>query len=367
MAAVSAPLERVSEIIQGIDEYVVIANINSPVQSVLGGSTKGIDEAIARFQAENFQAVKIPVSHAFHTKIVAPASVPLKAAIEGMDVKAPRIPIVSNVTGEFYPESAEGIADLLAGQVASPVQFVKGMQTLYGAGARVFIECGPKRVLSALAGDNLKDVLGVTIIPTNHPRKGGKSSFNEALCGMYAAGIPQVRVSSTTVQASLPVFSTASVLVQDGVPGTITGSVVISGAGLGLPGKNRQVFDDNNIQCILNGDMRIESLSDDVRQSMLDKHVTRLVKSDAGAVMEEITDLDQVLKLAGQGGEFDLVERVRCAGRAHRNPGCFHPPGDRCGDRSAAGCWYPFGNELQENDHRFASATERKTAKTTAG
>ena len=41
---------------------------------------------------------------------------------------------------------------------------------------------------------------------------------------------------------------------------------------------------------------------------MLEKHVTRLVKSDAGAVMEEITDLDQVLKLAGQGGEFDLQE-----------------------------------------------------------
>ena len=313
MAAVSAPLEKVTEVINTIEDYVVLANINSPVQCVLGGSTKGIDEAIAKFQAEGLQAVKIPVSHAFHTKIVAPASGPLREVVAGMNVQSPNLPIVSNVTGEFYPQSAEGIPDLLASQVASPVQFVKGMQTLYENGARIYIECGPKRVLSSLAADNLKDLEGVTIIPTNHPRKGGKSSFNEALCGMYAAGIPSTEVSTsqgvnlnTAAQVEIrePVMAQFGTKPDEG----IAGSVVISGAGLGLPGKSRQVFDDNNIQSILEGEMRIEPLSDEVRQSMLEKHVTRLVKSDAGAVMEEITDLDQVLKLAGQSGAFDLEE-----------------------------------------------------------
>ncbi len=313
MAAVSAPLEKVTEVISSIEDYVVLANINSPVQCVLGGSTKGIDEAIAKFQAEGLQAVKIPVSHAFHTKIVAPASGPLREVVAGMNVQSPKLPVVANVTGEFYPQSAEGIPDLLASQVASPVQFVKGMQTLYENGARIYIECGPKRVLSSLAADNLKDLEGVTIIPTNHPRKGGKSSFNEALCGMYAAGIPREKVASgqvmnlntsVPVEVSVPVYASIDSRQNAG----ITGSVVISGAGLGLPGKNGHVFDDGNIDSILNGDMRIEPLSVEVRQSMLEKHVTRLVKSDAGAVMEEITDLDQVLKLAGQGGEFDLQE-----------------------------------------------------------
>ena len=309
MAAVSAPLAKVEEVLKSINEYVVIANINSPVQSVLGGTTKGIDEAIAKFQADNFQAVKIPVSHAFHTKIVAPASVPLRDFIAGKHIQAPRLPIVANVTGDFYTSDPAVIPDVLAAQVASPVQFVKGMQTLYENGARIFIECGPKRVLSALAGDNLKDVDGVTIIPTNHPRKGGKSSFNEALCGMYAAGIPRATQSPALATQAVPqVISSVTSNNAEILPGAITGSVVISGAGLGLPGKNGHVFSDENIHSILNGEMRIESLSDEVRQSMLEKHVTRLVKSDAGAVMEEITDLDQVLKLAGQGGEFDLQE-----------------------------------------------------------
>ncbi len=190
MAAVSAPLSKVEEVIQSIDDYLVIANINSPVQAVLGGTTRAIDLAIQKFQADGFQAVKIPVSHAFHTKIVAPASAPLREVIARMNVKSPQIQIVANVTGELYPSGREEIVNLLASQVASPVQFVKGMKTLYDQGVRIFIEVGPKRVLNALAMDNLKDHDDVTIIATNHPRKGGKASFNEALCGIYAAGIP---------------------------------------------------------------------------------------------------------------------------------------------------------------------------------
>ncbi len=312
MAAVSAPLAIVEETIRAIDGYVVIANINSPLQSVLGGTTAAIDEAIARFTAAGFQAVKIPVSHAFHTKIVAPASEPLREVIARMDIKAPRLPIVANVTGELYPTTREGILDILARQVASPVQFVKGMQTLYKEGARIFIEAGPKRVLNALASDNLKDCSDVTIIATNHPRKGGKASFNEALCAIYAAGIPLPASESTkpdlrVEESAIVDFSTDMDTVPH-VEGRFTGSIVITGAGLGLPGRDHHVFDDSNVKSLLDGEMRIEPLPDETRQGMLDKHVTRLVKSEAGAVMEEITSVDQVLKLAGQGGEFDFVE-----------------------------------------------------------
>ncbi len=312
MAAVSAPLEKVEEVIKSVDGYVVIANINSPLQSVLGGSTEAIDAAIAKFVADGFQAVKIPVSHAFHTRIVAPASEPLRSVIARMNVQSPRLPIVANVTGELYPADREAILDLLASQVASPVQFVKGMQTLYREGVRVFIESGPKRVLNALAQDNLKDQSDVTIIATNHPRKGGKASFNEALCGIYAAGVPAAKQNqvapsvSQTAQQTSQVFENApQPVLQDGML-PITGSVVISGAGLGLPGVGTHVFGDDNIERILKGEMRIEPIGSETRQAILDKHITRLVKSEAGAVMEEITDLDQVIKLAGQGGEFDL-------------------------------------------------------------
>ena len=111
MAAVSAPIEEVEKVLKTIDGYVVIANINSPLQCVIGGSTAGVDAAMAAFQAAGFQGTKIPVSHAFHTKIVAPASGPLKEVIARMDIKPPKTTIVANVTGDVYPTTREEIIE----------------------------------------------------------------------------------------------------------------------------------------------------------------------------------------------------------------------------------------------------------------
>lgn len=329
MVAVSAPLEEVEKILKGIQEYVVIANINSPVQSVVGGSTPGIQAALAAFEQAGFQATRIPVSHAFHTRIVAPASEPLKEVIRRMNIQSPRIPVVANVTGQLYPTSRDDILDILGRQVASPVQFIQGMETLYTNGARVFAEIGPKRVLNALANDIFKDRSGIMLLATNHPRKGAVVSFNEALCGLLAAGVQPrfgqaqpVTVPDTVIPLSVPksqekppapaVATTLSetkttALVLDGqLP--LTGSVVISGAGLGLPGRNGRVFDDGNIESILRGEIRIEPLPIDLREKMVAKRVTRLEKSEAGAQMVEINDVNLTVKLGGQRGQFNPVE-----------------------------------------------------------
>lgn len=331
MVAVSAPIQEVERILQGISEYVVIANINSPLQSVVGGSTPGIQAALEAFEKAGYQATRIPVSHAFHTKIVAPASEPLKQVIARMNLQAPKIPVAANVTGQFYPTSREEILDILGRQVASPVQFINGMETLYNAGARVFVEIGPKRVLNALANDIFKDRSGIMLLATNHPRKGAVVSFNEAVCGLLAAGIvpgkqpqpelvaqvsapaqvpaEQQPVLTASVSVSHPISETAKseVVIKDGrLP--LTGSVVISGAGLGLPGRSKPVFNDENILSILKGEIRIEPLPEDLRRRMVEKRPTRLEKSEAGAQMIPIESVDLTVKLGGQRGKFDPVE-----------------------------------------------------------
>jgi malonyl CoA-acyl carrier protein transacylase len=100
--------------------------------------------------------MQLPVSHAFHTRIVAPASAPLRKMLDRMHIAPPRLPLVANVTGEFYPANESEIKDLLEKQIASPVQWVKGLQTMYNAGARAFVEVGPKRALRGF----VKDVFG---------------------------------------------------------------------------------------------------------------------------------------------------------------------------------------------------------------
>ncbi len=330
MVAVSAPIQEVERILQGISEYVVIANINSPLQSVVGGSTPGIQAALEAFEKAGYQATRIPVSHAFHTKIVAPASEPLKQVIARMNLQAPKIPVAANVTGDFYPTSREEILEILGKQVASPVQFIKGMETLYKAGARVFVEIGPKRVLNALANDIFKDRVGIMLLATNHPRKGAVVSFNEAVCGLLAAGIAPGRTnSSETMQAevrqkttvSTPVELTNSISIVHKVVDTtpsqktsadgrvlLTGSVVISGAGLGLPGRSKPVFNDENILSILKGEIRIEPLPEELRKRMVEKRPIRLEKSEAGAQMIPIDSEELTVKLGGQRGHFDPVE-----------------------------------------------------------
>ena len=192
MAAVIAPLTEIQRFVDGADGNVVMANVNSNKQAVIGGATAAVETLVAQLQQAGHTAIRLPVSHAFHTSIVAPASEPLKAALRGLDVRPPVLPLVANVDGEFYPtgpDAPEKIVDILGRQVASPVQFVKGLHTLYAAGARVFVETGPKKALHGFAEDVITSVHDDAVaLFTNHPKSGDVVAFNQALCGLYAAG-----------------------------------------------------------------------------------------------------------------------------------------------------------------------------------
>jgi acyl transferase domain-containing protein len=142
MAAVFAPIEEIERILKIIDGYVVIANLNSSGQAVIGGASKAVEQAIDICLKAGFNAVPLSVSHAFHTSIVAPASEPLRQVLERLHLEAPHVPIVANVNGEFYPAGGDVVPqmlDILSKQVAAPVQFIKGLNSLYASGARVFV------------------------------------------------------------------------------------------------------------------------------------------------------------------------------------------------------------------------------------
>ena len=360
MAAVFAPLEEIERVLKTIDGYVVIANVNSNRQAVVGGASKAVEAALDAFKKAGYDVAPLSVSHAFHTSIVAGASAPLRQVLERLHLQAPRLPIVANTNGEFYPMRADASAEMvniLTQQVASPVQFVKGLRTLYDAGARMFVEVGPKKALQGFA----EDVLGgddVVSLFTNHPKVGDIIAFNQALCGLYAAGLGRGRaevVGETAATTAIAVASQSEV--SKPLPGAVSEApvptaqtqttqdsaangkgnryeelgclfadvldrgyeiyhgkndrpalepVVVTGAALGLPGTGH-IFDDANIGRILRGEQFIDSIPTRFRSAMLDKHITRLVKSENGeARFEAIDSVADVIKLAGRGGTFDL-------------------------------------------------------------
>jgi acyl transferase domain-containing protein/NAD(P)-dependent dehydrogenase (short-subunit alcohol dehydrogenase family) len=349
MAAVFAPLEEIERILRTINGYVVIANVNSKRQGVVGGASKAVEQAMEAFQKAGYDVAPLSVSHAFHTTIVAGASKPLREVLQRLHLQSPRLPIVANTNGEFYPTGPNVVPqmlDILTQQVASPVQFIKGLRTLYDAGARMFVEVGPKKALQGFAEDVLGSHNDVVSLFTNHPKVGDIVAFNQALCGLYAAGlghgigetlreVTTAKAAASAAEASkpVPVAATSAPIapsngnrynelgrffadvldrgyeIYRGQKGASKGTpVVITGAALGLPG-TEHIFDDSNIGRILRGDQFIDSIPARFRQGMLDKHITRLVKSEAGeARFETISDVADVIKLAGRGGAFNVEE-----------------------------------------------------------
>ncbi|MCU7729478.1 SDR family NAD(P)-dependent oxidoreductase [Actinoplanes sp. KI2] len=327
MAAVTGPLAEIERIVAATDGYVVVANINSISQAVIGGATEAVGRAVEAFRAAGMTANRIPVSHAFHTAIVAPISEPLTAALRRLDVRPPARPIVSNVTGDFYPADAdvETMLDLLGRQVASPVQFVRGLRTLYDAGARIFVEVGPKKALQGFAADVLGD--DVLSLYTNHPKTGEIASFNQALCGLYAAGLgfgpgraESEGATMTTdrytelghlfadvLERGMRIYSGEPARAGSG-PAPATGEpVVVTGAALGLPGVPR-VFDDENVARILSGQQFIDTIPHRLRREMVDRRITRLIKrADGDPTFETIDSEADVVKLAGRAAGLDVV------------------------------------------------------------
>jgi acyl transferase domain-containing protein len=192
MAAVFGPLDQIR---RTVEEHpgggVVVANVNSGSQAVVGGVTVAVDDVVERFQQAGLRAFRIPVSHAFHTEVVTAISAPLMDLLRACRIGLPAIPTVTNLTGDFYPASAtpDTVADVLGRHLASPVEFVKGLHTLYEAGARVFVEVGPKKALHGFVEDVLGDRPDVLSLFTNHPKLADHVAFNQALCGLRAVGV----------------------------------------------------------------------------------------------------------------------------------------------------------------------------------
>ncbi|HSL59475.1 MAG TPA: beta-ketoacyl synthase N-terminal-like domain-containing protein, partial [Acidimicrobiales bacterium] len=374
MAAVLAPLDELERVIAEVDDYVVIANINSNSQSVIGGTTSGVTAVVARLAEAGHQALQLSVSHAFHTEIVAPASGPLTEVLARLDLAPPALPVVANVDGQLYPmgpDAVPAMIEILGRQIASPVQFVAGLRTLHDLGARVFVEVGPKRALQGFVDDVLADDPDVVALFTNHPKQGGVVSFNQALCGLYAAGLgvgtvaddvpapapapaaPAPVAPAPVAPAPAPVAPAPVAPVTPQAVASIGGAdddpfrqlghlvaevfqrgqqlaggaavapapgparsgggpvdtepVVVTGAALGLPGTTR-VFDDANVARILGGESFIDAIPVAKRDEMVAKHITRLVKNaGGGGTFETITSPDEVIKLAGRKGALDLV------------------------------------------------------------
>jgi [acyl-carrier-protein] S-malonyltransferase len=125
------------------------ANYNCPGQIVISGENPAVDECCAAAEEEGARrTVKLKVSGAFHSPLVARAADRLRPAVERIAFKEPVAPFMSTVTARI--EDASRIGPLLVDQLTAPVRFTQSAGSLVRDGVRTFVEVGPGNVLSGL-------------------------------------------------------------------------------------------------------------------------------------------------------------------------------------------------------------------------
>ncbi len=185
MIAVRAAPETLAEPLS--DTAVVVANHNAPDQCVLSGGPAELAAVSERLRLQGIAIRPLSVSGAFHSPLMAGAASILDQAIAAVEIRPPRLPVYSNLDGRPYPAAEpDAIRARLSRHLLSPVEFVAQIEAIYAAGARCFLEVGPRAVLCGLVSRILADRPHRAIALDG--ADGGMRGLLNALGGLFVAG-----------------------------------------------------------------------------------------------------------------------------------------------------------------------------------
>jgi [acyl-carrier-protein] S-malonyltransferase len=150
--SMAAILGLADEVVESLCRKIVgvwPANYNCPGQIVVSGEHEAVEECCEEAEREGAKrAIKLRVSGAFHSPLVARAADRLRPAIDRVHFTDPRAAFMSTVTAKL--EDAQRLRSLLVDQLTAPVKFTQAARELLGQGVTTFVEVGPGNVLSGL-------------------------------------------------------------------------------------------------------------------------------------------------------------------------------------------------------------------------
>ncbi|WP_143670387.1 type I polyketide synthase, partial [Streptomyces antimycoticus] len=152
MIAVQASEDEVGPL---LTERVSIAALNGPTSVVIAGDEDAAVEIAEGFEAQGRKTKRLTVSHAFHSPLMDPMLEAFRKVAESLTYEAPKIPVVSNLTGGIAPAAEIATADFWVRHVREAVRFLDGMRAMEAQGVTTYLELGPDGVLSALGQECL--------------------------------------------------------------------------------------------------------------------------------------------------------------------------------------------------------------------
>ena len=161
-AIIGLPPERIEEICRKIPGYLLPVNYNSPLQTVIAGEEKAMEQAVSVFEKEAKRVVRLKVSAAFHSKLMEPAAAELADALSSIPFSKPAIPIYSNLNGNRFEPNACW-SELLCRHMTSPVLFTKELRSLREDGYTAFVELGPGKAVTGMVRKTLHGAVACNV------------------------------------------------------------------------------------------------------------------------------------------------------------------------------------------------------------
>ena len=188
MVAVLAPEARVAAAIEDHGKGVSIAAINGPENVVISGPSDALRAVVAALEGEDVKVQPLRVSRAFHSSLIEPMLDDFEQAARSISLHAPRIPLVSNVTGEVLPAGEVPDAAYWRRHTRAPVKFLAGIQALYAQGCELLLEIGPTPVLTYLGSQCLPEAQ-VRWLPSLVERQSDWSVMLGSLSALCLGGV----------------------------------------------------------------------------------------------------------------------------------------------------------------------------------
>ncbi|MFD3876074.1 type I polyketide synthase, partial [Streptomyces sp. NPDC058623] len=175
------------EVLPLLTDRVSIAAVNGPQSVVIAGDE---DAAVAVVESlVGRKSKRLSVSHAFHSPHMDAMLGDFRRVVEGLSFAAPRIPIVSNLTGSLVVDGEMGSADFWVRHVREAVRFLDGIRVLEAAGVTTYVELGPDGVLSALARDCLTADTTAVLVPVLRAARGEAETLVAAVAQAHVRGV----------------------------------------------------------------------------------------------------------------------------------------------------------------------------------
>jgi [acyl-carrier-protein] S-malonyltransferase len=148
-------------------EVLLVANENSPVQTVVSGTAAAIERVEAIAKERKVRAIRLPLPGAFHSPLMEPARQEVESAIDKLDFRPPRFPVIPNALGTPVTDPGE-LQAALRRHLVSPVHWIATMNAMKDLGVTRVVEAGPGKVLTGLAKRCTPDIEAV---PANTPEE----------------------------------------------------------------------------------------------------------------------------------------------------------------------------------------------------